>query len=348
MSKIMIMAGGTGGHVFPGLAVAQVLREQGHEIAWLGTANGIEARLVPAANIPLHFLSVVGLRGKGLAHLIKAPFKIIAALMQALSILRKEKPACVLGMGGFVAGPGALAAKFLGIPLVIHEQNAIAGTTNRLLSGLANRVLQAFAGTFEPSKKAQTVGNPVRKQLPIKQAESHDKLQVLVVGGSLGAQAINQVLPEVAKAMADVAIWHQTGKDQEQSVQAAYGDFADVRVSAFIDDMAAAYAWADVVICRAGAMTVSEIAAVGLPAIFVPYPYAIDDHQTANANILAKQNAAIVLPQAEMSSDKLVGYLRDFQQNPEKTRQMAANAAQLGVRDAAETVANVCLELIHD
>lgn len=343
--KIMIMAGGTGGHVFPGLAVAQILREQGHKVVWLGTEAGIEARLVPAANIPLHFISVVGLRGKGMAHLVKAPFKILKALCQSLSIVKKEQPDCVLGMGGFVAGPGAVAAKLKGIPLVIHEQNAVAGTTNRLLAKRANRVLQAFANSFEEKITAQTIGNPVRENLPQAQFKQEEKLHVLVIGGSLGAQAINQVMPAVLKTMSEkIALWHQAGPSQYEQVKQAYGD-ADVRLEAFIDDMAAAYSWADVVICRAGAMTVSEIAAVGLPAIFIPLPQAIDDHQTANAKTLADQQAAILLPQKELTADKLVEYLQAFAEQAELRQNMAQKSAQLGVRDAAEKAAAVCLEL---
>lgn len=343
--KIMIMAGGTGGHVFPGLAVADVLREQGHEVIWLGTQAGIEARLVPAAAIPLHFISVVGLRGKGAAHLLKAPFKILKALYQSLKVVKKERPDCVLGMGGFVAGPGAVAAKLMGIPLVIHEQNAVPGTTNRLLAKHAKRVLQAFANSFDEKVAAQTIGNPVRKNLPQAQFKQREKLHVLVIGGSLGAQAINQVMPDVFKALnGKIALWHQAGAGQYEQVKQVYGN-TDVRLEAFIDDMATAYNWADVVICRAGAMTVSEVAAVGLPAIFIPLPQAIDDHQTANARTLTDKQAAILLPQKELTVAKLVEYLQAFAEQVELRQTMAQQSAQLGVRDAAEKAATACLEL---
>lgn len=343
--KIMIMAGGTGGHVFPGLAVAEALRNKGHNVCWLGTRNGIEDRLVPAAGIHLNYIDIAGVRGKGISGLFKAPFRILRALAQSVSVIRKEKPDCVLGMGGFVAGPGGLAARLCGIPLVIHEQNAIAGTTNRILSRMAKRVLQAFPDTFAAGKKVQTVGNPVRQNLPVSIDQQRERLHVLIVGGSLGAKAINDVMPEVAAQLDAVSVWHQTGKQQQSDVMQAYGNNNHVRVDAFIDDMAAAYAWADVLICRSGAMTVSEVAAVGLPAVFIPFPHAIDDHQTANANILAGRDAAIIMQQHEMSGEKLVSLLQDFQQHPQKRKTMAANAAKLGVRDAAEKVMSVCLEV---
>lgn len=343
--KIMVMAGGTGGHVFPGIAVANALCEVGHHVCWLGTRTGIEARLVPQAEIPLHFIEIAGVRGKGVVGLIKAPWLILRAIKQSLGIIRREKPDCVLGMGGFVAGPGAVAAKLLGIPLVIHEQNAVAGTTNRILSGVANRVLQAFAGTFAGNKKAQTVGNPVRKNLPHYESVTREQFHVLVVGGSLGAKAINDLLPKVLKQIDNVAVWHQTGKNQQQEIAEAYATMPNARVEAFIDDMAAAYAWADMVVCRAGAMTVSEIAAVGLPAIFIPFPHAIDDHQTANANTLVKANAALLIQQRDLSEQGLVALLKDLKAQPEKRRAMANAAAAQGIRDAAEKVMKNCLEV---
>src|SRR5690554_202080 len=342
--KILIMVGGTGGHVFPGLAVADALHGKGHKVVWLGTEKGIEARLVPNAGIAIHYIDVVGLRGKRITHLVAAPFKILRALMQSVQVLRKEKPDCVLGMGGFVAGPGALAAKLLGVPLVIHEQNAVAGTTNRLLSGLANCVLQAFPNTFADKKQTITVGNPVRKSLPQHQFKQGDTLHVLIVGGSLGAKPINDVMPQVAAKLPKLSVWHQTGKSQQQEVLEAYQPIA-ARVDAFIDDMAAAYAWADIIVCRAGAMTVSEVAAVGLPAIFIPLPHAIDDHQTANAKILSEQKAAVLLAQKEMTVEHLVSLLKEFQQQPEKRQSMAEQCAKLGIRDADHKVMDTCLEL---
>lgn len=345
MRKFMIMAGGTGGHVFPGLAVANELISQGHQVFWLGTEAGIEARLVPAEGIPLYFISVVGIRGKGFWHLLKAPFKLIKALYQSWRVIKKEQPDCVLGMGGFVAGPGAVAAKLAGVPLVIHEQNAVPGTTNRLLAKRADCVLQAFAHSFTSNIEAKTIGNPVRASLPKALVQEHEKLRVLVVGGSLGAQAINQVMPDVLKLMADnIELWHQTGPSQYEEIKQVYGN-TSVRLEAFIEDITAAYAWADVVVCRAGAMTVSEVAAVGLPTIFIPLPHAIDDHQTANAKILADQQAAILLPQKELTAAKLAEYLQAFATGVELRRRMVESLKPLGVRDAAEKAAAVCLEL---
>lgn len=343
--KIMVMAGGTGGHVFPGIAVANALREAGHEVCWLGTRPGIESRLVPNANIDLHFIEIAGVRGKGALGLIKAPWLIMRAVMQSISVLRQEKPDCILGMGGFVAGPGAVAAKLLGIPLVIHEQNAIAGTTNRILSNIANRVLQAFPNTFAANKKAQSVGNPVRKNLPHHTIEQREKLHILIVGGSLGAKAINDLLPKVIQQMSDVAVVHQTGKTQQPEVERAYQGMSDAKATAFIDDMAEAYAWADLVVCRSGAMTVSEIAAVGLPAIFIPFPHAIDDHQTANAQTLEKHQAALIIQQRDLSEQGLLAVLNDLQAHPQKREAMAKAASAQGIRDAAEKVMTICLEV---
>lgn len=343
MKKIMIMAGGTGGHVFPGLAVAEKLRQQGHEVCWLGTEKGIEARLVPQANIAIDYIDAVGVRGKSFMHLLTAPFKIVSALMQALKIIKQQQPQVVLGMGGFASGPGALAAKLLGIPLVIHEQNAIAGTTNRIAAKLAKRVLQAFDNTFTPSAMVITVGNPVREHLPHYQLAEKSDLHVLVVGGSLGAQAINALLPEVLSAQPHWQIWHQTGVAQLETVKAAYGE-KPAKVEAFIEDMASAYAWADIIVCRAGAMTVSEVAAVGVPAIFIPYPHAIDDHQTANAQYLVKQNAAFLLPQENMTKDSVEKLLQQLQITDVR-RTLSENALRLAIRNAAQEVSQQCLEV---
>lgn len=348
MKHVMIMAGGTGGHVFPGLAVAAELEKRQHKVSWMGTHSGIEARLVPAHGIPLRYIDIAGVRGKGLAGLLLAPWRIAHAFFQSLAILRQERPDCLLGMGGFVAGPGAIAGKCLGIPLVIHEQNAIAGTTNRLLARLANRVLQAFPGALSAAGKVLTVGNPVRENLPHKNdGDIGDRpLHLLVLGGSLGAKALNDVMPEVMRILvSSVDIRHQAGNKQIDNVAADYRAMPQVSVSAFIDDMADAYQWADLVLCRAGAMTVSEIAAVGLPAIFVPYPHAIDDHQTANANALVKAGAAIVIQQAQMIAADLAATIDRLNQDRVLLQEMAAKAAAAGIRDAASQVADNCLEV---
>lgn len=348
MTHIMIMAGGTGGHVFPGLAVARSLQKAQHRVSWLGTRAGIESRLVPANEIPLSYIDITGVRGKGVSGLLAAPFRIVHAVMQALMILRKAKPDCVLGMGGFAAGPGGLAARLLGIPLVVHEQNAVPGTTNKILSHISRQVLQAFPGAFPGKANAQTVGNPVRDDLSLKQYQADDDrpLHILVIGGSLGALAINELMPQVNNALkTEVLIYHQSGEKHLPALEEAYRQAGNVTIRAFIDDMAAAYQWADLVICRAGAMTVSEVAAVGLPAIFIPFPYAIDDHQTANACWLADKGAAIVMQQRDITVEKMTETIETLASDRKKLAAMAEKAAAAGIRDAAEKVAAICLEV---
>lgn len=352
---VMIMAGGTGGHVFPALAVAARLRDAGARLAWIGTARGIENRLVPAADITLHLLRVEGVRGKGLPGLIKAPFLIVLAVAQALSIMRREQPDVVIGFGGFASGPGGVAAKMLGKPLLIHEQNAVAGTTNRLLSRIATRVLMAFPAAFPA---ATLVGNPVRDAITKLASPSiryrariaeQDTLNLLVLGGSLGAQAINELVPDVVASIAPAQrpqVWHQTGGAHSVATQTRYQQHSidNARVDAFIDDMAAAYAWADVVICRAGALTVSEVMAAGVAAIFIPLPSAIDDHQTRNADILVKAGAALSFSQRELNAASLAATLLTFIEDRELLVTMAENARQHALPDAADSVAQYCLE----
>ncbi|MFN3785580.1 MAG: undecaprenyldiphospho-muramoylpentapeptide beta-N-acetylglucosaminyltransferase, partial [Thiothrix sp.] len=300
---IMITAGGTGGHVYPGLAVARALMAQGIPVVWMGTRKGLEARVIPAAGIEMAWLDVNALRGKGWQTLWLAPVNLLRALWQALQIMRKYQPAAVLGMGGFVAGPGGLVAALMGKPVVIHEQNAVAGLTNRLLAKVSRRVLEGFPGTFAPAPKVMATGNPVRLDIaslpaPLERLADRDDepVHVLVVGGSLGAQALNQLVPQ-ALARMDAAnrpqVRHQAGLKNIEDARHQY-QMAGVaaEVMAFIDDMAEAYAWADLVICRAGALTIAELAAAGVTAILVPFPYAVDDHQTANAKYLADNGAA--------------------------------------------------------
>lgn len=347
----LIMAGGTGGHVFPALAIAQALQEQGVSVAWLGTQQGIEARLVPQAGIPLSFISVTGLRGKGAFALLKAPWQLGRALIESLQILRRLRPACVVGMGGFAAGPGGLAAWLLGFPLVIHEQNAVAGTTNRLLARLARRVLSAFPAALP---RAELVGNPVRASIAAlpqpeeRQVGAHQPLRVLVLGGSLGAHALNEAVPQALAAFAGVEAWHQTGARDADAVKAAYRQASlPARVAPFIDDMAEAYAWADLAICRAGALTVSELAAAGLGAILVPYPHAIDDHQTRNAQWLVSAGAAELLPQSSLDADSLRSRLSPLLADRAGLQAMARRARQLGKPDAAVRAASICMEVMH-
>jgi UDP-N-acetylglucosamine--N-acetylmuramyl-(pentapeptide) pyrophosphoryl-undecaprenol N-acetylglucosamine transferase len=349
--RIMVMAGGTGGHVFPALAVADELRARGVEVSWLGTRQGLEAEVVPHAGFPIDYVQVSGLRGKGVLSLLMAPVKLLLALSQSLKIISRRQPAAVLGMGGFVTGPGGLAAWLKRKPLLIHEQNARAGLTNRLLAPLARRVMEAFPGTFAVSKKVLHTGNPLRKTfidaVPDNASVNSDKqiLRLLVVGGSLGAARLNEVVPQALAALDAAArpeVWHQAGKrniDDARSAYAAAG--IDARLEPFIDDMAAAYAWADVVLCRAGAMTIAEVAAAGVPSILVPFPFAVDDHQTANARYLADAQAAVLLPQTQLTAERLGELLLSL--NADKLTAMATAARKLALLDATTQVVEQCL-----
>lgn len=355
MSKnVMIMAGGTGGHIFPALAVATYLRDKGHQVTWLGTKRGLEARVVPEAGFEIDWLSVNGLRGKGVFSLLLAPFMLIKACWQALAVIRARKPNVVLGMGGFVAGPSGLMATLTGCPLVIHEQNRIPGTTNRLLSKIATAVLEAFPGSFRKSVSAICTGNPLRKEIErlasLEKEEKPDgaKLNLLVIGGSLGAAVLNETVPAALKKLpnlSQIAVIHQSGEKTLELAQSAYeGIDAEVEVTPFIEDMAAVYSWADLVICRAGAMTVSEVAAASLTALFVPLPHAIDDHQTANARYLAEEGAAILVPQQNFNSEELARKLEEFISNRNELTKMAGRARQLAELEATANVAAICIK----
>lgn len=357
--KALVMAGGTGGHVFPALAVAQLLQEKSVEVQWLGTAAGIEARVIPQANIPLNCIEVRGLRGKGKLGLLKAPWLIAKAIYQAVKVIRKFKPDVVLGMGGFASGPGAVAARLYNIPLVIHEQNATAGMTNKLSLPLASRRLAAFPDAFgvgsDLKRNVEVVGNPVRDQILSMQSavqrytQRNGPLNILVVGGSLGAQAINEAVPNALKNIAPqerANIWHQTGERHFEATQAQYQSLSvDARVEAFIDDMDLAYAWADLIICRSGALTVSELAIAGIAAILVPFPYAVDDHQTANAKFLRDAGAAEVVAQSELNSEKVIALLQKYS-NRELLLDMAQKAAQASFPEASRNVTDICLQEI--
>lgn len=348
---VLIMAGGTGGHVFPALAVADELRRRGVEVAWLGTVAGLEARVVPAANIPFHTLQVSGLRGKGMRSWLMAPLQLFRAFRQAYAQIRELNPHAVLGMGGFTAGPGGVCAWLQHRPLIIHEQNAIPGLTNRLLSFIARRVLVAFPGAL-PAARAEVVGNPVRAEIAampapeIRFANRQGPLRLLILGGSLGALALNQIVPKALARLPDIecSIWHQTGKQGYEETQAAYQAQArDVRVVPFIEDMASAYAWADLVICRAGALTIAELALAGLGAVLVPYPHAVDDHQTHNARYLVERQAAILLPQTELSEDRLATLLADLLPDRGRLQAMAVAARSLAQPQATQAVAEALL-----
>ena len=347
--KIMILAGGTGGHVFPALAVANWLREQGHEVSWMGTHKGMEAKVVPAAGFKMHWLTVSGLRGKGWQAALIAPWMLGRALWQAKKHLQQQNPDVVLGLGGFVAGPGGIMARWLKIPLVIHEQNQVPGTTNRWLARVAKRILEAFPETFADQYKPCWTGNPLRSEIQklSKQARQiHQPLHLLVLGGSQGAKILNETVPQaLAGYEGQIEVWHQSGEKMQLEVAEKYRQAGlKARVEAFIDDMAKAYEWADLVICRSGAMTISELAAAGLGAILVPYPYAIDNHQSRNAEYLAWRGAARLLPQSELSPLRLRREMQELIQQPEKLLSMAQAARQMARLDATETVARICLE----
>lgn len=348
---VLIMAGGTGGHVFPALAVARELQARGARVSWLGTRAGIEARLVPEHGLPLHTINVAGLRGKGALSWLTAPLRLLRACTQAFALLRKLSPQLVIGMGGFASGPGGLAAWLQRRPLLIHEQNAAAGLTNRCLARLAGTVLQAFPDTFAPNRGAVTVGNPVRAaivQLPApaqRWAQRDGAVRLLVLGGSGGALAINELVPQaLAQLRADERpqVRHQAGRtlDRAEAAYAEHGVQADV--SAFIDDMAAAYAWADVVICRSGALTVAELAAAGLPALLVPFPYAVDDHQSANAAWLVAAGAASMIRQNELDSTRLATEIRALCADRAALLSRAEAARQVAWPQATAQIADAC------
>jgi UDP-N-acetylglucosamine--N-acetylmuramyl-(pentapeptide) pyrophosphoryl-undecaprenol N-acetylglucosamine transferase len=343
--RIVIMAGGTGGHVFPALAVAQWLIENGWQVSWLGTHKGLESKVVLENGIEIDWLSVTGVRGKGLLSKVTSGFKLIQACGQAFAILRRRKPNVVLGMGGFVAGPGGLMAKMLRIPLVIHEQNRIAGTTNRLLGKIANQVLEAFPNSFKKEFNAKCTGNPLRKQfqnLPVTKVklEQHG-LRVLIIGGSQGAQVLNEVIPDALVNVKALEVRHQTGTAMQELVAKRYQELGvKAEATAFIQDMVSAYQWADIIICRAGAMTISEVAAMGLPAILIPLPNAIDDHQMANACYLSDAGAGFILPQKDLNTKNLIELITKAQQQLEAMTKAAKQCARM---DATTVVAKFCI-----
>ena len=350
--RIVIMAGGTGGHVFPALAVAEYLLEKDWQVSWLGTHRGLESRVIPEHGIAIDWLSVAGVRGKGVMAKIKAVFMLFKACFQALKILHTRKPDVVLGMGGFVAGPGGLMAKLLGIPLIIHEQNRVPGTTNRLLARISNQVLEAFPNSFESRTKAKFTGNPLRKDFlnvaRNTQQTVEGEIRLLVVGGSQGAQILNEIVPEgifqfkkTDSKQCLVRVRHQTGATMLSQVDKRYKDLGiDSEASAFIEDMVAVYDWADLVICRAGSMTVSEVAAMGVPAIFIPLPTAIDDHQSANACYLKDAGAGLVLMQNNLNPLSLAECIDDALSN---LALMSKNAQKCARLDATEVVAGYCM-----
>jgi len=344
----MVMAGGTGGHVFPGLAVAKQLQSQGWEIRWLGTADRMEADLVPKHGIEIDFIKVKGLRGQGIGRLIKAPFQIINAIMQAKAHMKRWQPDAVLGMGGYVSGPGGVAAWLLGIPVVLHEQNAVAGLTNQWLSKIAKKVFQAFPGAFPT---APVVGNPVREDVVAidapqqRMAQREGKIRILVMGGSQGARILNQTLPEaMAKLGEGYEIHHQAGKNSQQEVELAYQQHqvGNAQVTEFIDDVAEAYTWADLLVCRSGALTVSEVSAAGVGAIFIPFMHK-DRQQALNADHLVECGAAKMIEQPELTVDKLVAEIQTMDRETLMT--MATKAKAAAKLDADKVVAEAIIAL---
>ncbi len=349
---ILIMAGGTGGHILPALAVAKALQKIGVTIHWLGTSQGLENQLVSPSGIFIHHLNMQGIRGKGLLALLIAPFRLSLATLQAIRVIHQIKPNIVLGFGGYVSAPGGLAAWLLRKTLTLHEQNAILGSTNRYLSRLASQVFQTFPNTFPASLKAITCGNPIREEiLAIAPPEQRFKtrwqdpnapLRILILGGSQGAAWLNEIIPQTILLLPIAErpeIWHSAGQQQITQTRARYESLhISARVSGFIADMAQAYAWADVVICRAGASTVSEIMAVGVASILIPYPHAIDDHQTKNARYLADRHAAIWMSQHQCDSPKLAACLSTFYRDKHQLFDIAMAAKKLAMTDTAQVM----------
>jgi UDP-N-acetylglucosamine--N-acetylmuramyl-(pentapeptide) pyrophosphoryl-undecaprenol N-acetylglucosamine transferase len=348
---ILIMAGGTGGHVFPGLAVADEMRGRGWNVVWMGARGGMEARLVPARGYPVEWIRAAALRGKGLAAKLLLPLNLLVGFWQSARAIFRIRPDVVLGMGGYVAFPGGMMASLFARPLAVHEQNAIAGLSNRVLAGVAEKVMEAFPGAL---KSAEWTGNPVRAEIaaipqPAARYAGRDgPLRVLVVGGSLGAQALNEVVPKALGLLPPAErpiVVHQSGEKHLESLKSDYRK-ASVQgeLLAFIDDMARRYAEADLVICRAGAMTIAELSAGGMASVLVPFPHAVDDHQTANARFLADQRAAILLPQTDLTAEKLCQLLKSLDRS--KLLDMAGRARALGRPDAARIVADRCVALV--
>ncbi len=349
---VMIMAGGTGGHIFPGLAVARVLRARGIPVTWLGSDGGMETRLVPPHDIHIDTLAISGLRGKGKLALLAAPARLLRAVRAAGFLIRDRQPRAVIAFGGFASGPGGLAARLHGLPLLVHEQNRAPGLTNRVLSRFARRVLTGFPGSF--AQREEAVGNPVRAEIAaitppdMRLANRQGPLRLLVLGGSQGARALNNAVPQALAAVGSrvaIEVRHQSGEKLHAEALAAYRDAGvEARVEAFIADMAEAFAWADLVVCRSGASTLAELCAVGVGSVLVPFAAAVDDHQTRNAEYLVERGAAVLLKQDETLATHLEGVLRELSENSARRMQMANAARALAKVDAAERIADIILE----
>lgn len=353
---VIIMAGGTGGHIFPGLAVAGVLLERGIAVRWLGASGAMECRRVPAAGIALDVVDITGLRGKGLRRWLQMPWRLARAVWQALAVFKARRPACAISFGGYAAAPGGLAARLRGVPLLVHEQNRVPGLTNRFLAHFASKVLEGFPGSWPARRRAITCGNPVRAALlavappAVRLAGRNGPPRLLITGGSQGAGALNRVLPAALARLPQALrpeVRHQAGKGHLAATRAAYAEAGlSAQVDEFIDDMAAAYAWADLVVCRSGALTVAELAVVGIGALLVPFPHAVDDHQTRNAEFLAAAGAARLLPEPQCTPARLATELAALLGGRAALLQMAQAARALAVPDAAERVAALCLDYL--
>ncbi|MGY8564210.1 undecaprenyldiphospho-muramoylpentapeptide beta-N-acetylglucosaminyltransferase [Paracidovorax citrulli] len=349
---VLIMAGGTGGHIFPGLAVARVLRARGIPVTWLGSEGGMETRLVPQHDIHIDTLAISGLRGKGKLALLTAPGRLLRAVRAAGFLIRDRQPRAVIAFGGFASGPGGLAARLHGLPLLVHEQNRAPGLTNRVLSRFARRVLTGFPGSF--AQREEAVGNPVRAEIAAiaapeqRLADRHGPLRLLVLGGSQGARALNNAVPKALAAVAGefaVEVRHQSGEKLHAEALQAYQDAGvAAQVQPFIADMADAFGWADLVVCRSGASTLAELCAAGVGSVLVPFAAAVDDHQTRNAEYLVERGAAVLLKQDDALALQLQHVLRDLAANPARRMQMAVAARALAKVDAAERIADIILE----
>lgn len=354
--SVMIVAGGTGGHVYPGLAVASALRARGIDLYWMGTRGGLESRLAARHKFRFYPIFISGLRRAGFLRWLAAPITLSIALAQAVGAIVRAKPGLVLGMGGFVAGPGGLAAWLCGCPLIIHEQNAIPGLTNRILSHIAKSVLEAVPGSFPKNANALTTGNPVRDGIvdieePVFRLSNREGVNILIFGGSRGARTLNEHVPAAlcVSTVQGLRVRHQSGADDVQETSERYVDctnIEDIQVEAYIEDMAEAYRWADIVIARAGAITIAEIAACGAAAILVPYPYAVDDHQTVNARYLSDRQAAVLLPEQDVTTESLTGHITRLTNDREVLIKMAQNARKLGRSSATTDVVRCCLEVL--
>lgn len=350
---VLIMAGGTGGHIYPGIAVARALSARGVPVVWLGSEQGLENTIVPAAGIALERVNISGVRGKGLGGLLRAPLRILRAIWQARGVVRRTAPRAALALGGFAAGPGGMACWLARRPLIVHEQNRVPGMTNRVLARVARRVLAGFPDAFPAARQAQWVGNPVRAEIAAlpapatRMAERHGPLHVLVLGGSQGARALNRAMPQVLAALQHempLVVRHQTGRALHDDAQAAYA-IADVRAELmpYIEDMAQAYAWADVVVCRAGALTLAELCAAGIGSVLVPYPHAVDDHQTRNAEFVVERGGAMLVREDTTLAQQLTDTLRALLPQRARLLTMAEAARALAMPQAAERIAEICL-----